>query len=278
MVNSNLGDEIQKVLAAAPAYHKVGPEFIRKLKAAVERSECAEGRNLHQKQFGKIVGVPKSTIHDWAEGGLPAPIEAMLCGLERLSEPQRLQLLREFCRDCPRLDHLRLAHNTQALVSLRPVLLQRAGLTIIQGSVESACTFLFTAIGNSIGRFSPQQRVCGIDFHFPVNFSPVPGVYYVRQNTSDQLTQEIVRRVWSRLRRSQHEVLMLNGAISIATELTTEVLSTSSKRHVILAGDSLPFLKERTRSAGRQATLLTASVDRGSQKIDVSISYVTVGS
>lgn len=278
MLNSDFDDRIRNQLAVAPAYHKVGPELIRKLKEALDKSECRAGQNLAQKDFGTILGVPKSTAHDWVEGAIPSQIKALLSGLERLSESQRTHLFGEFCRDCPRLDHPKLVHNPQAVRTLSHALQQHSGLTIVHASEDSACTFLFTAIGNSMRRISPEQSVCGIDVHFPVHFSPIPGIFYVRPNTSPQTTGDIVRQVWSRLRRCQHEILMLNGVTAVADELAADVFSMSKTRHVVLAGTSLPILGGGARMPAYQATIATASVDkRRPQQIDVSVSYMSFG-
>jgi hypothetical protein len=86
-------DSIRSYISMAPAYQKDGPEFIRKLKAVLDEVECDPGDVLPQKTFGEILGVPKSTIHDWVEGPLPDQIRALFCGLERVSQPQRVHLL-----------------------------------------------------------------------------------------------------------------------------------------------------------------------------------------
>lgn len=49
-----------------------------------------------------------------------------LCAIERLSETQRAGLFRKLCRDCPRLQHARLAHDPQAVNSLRGLLARPA--------------------------------------------------------------------------------------------------------------------------------------------------------
>src|SRR6185503_11086432 len=62
-----------------PAYHKSGYEVVRALKQALDRVECSPGQQLEQRQFGCLLGVSKSTIHDWFHGRLVAPIQNFLC-------------------------------------------------------------------------------------------------------------------------------------------------------------------------------------------------------
>lgn len=104
-----------------PSYPKHGSEVIRTVKAVMDNVECANGRQLSLKRFGILLGVPRSTIHDWYYGSIAAPIMHFLCALERVPEDQRLAILRELPRNviahlnalskksdffCPRLHRL----------------------------------------------------------------------------------------------------------------------------------------------------------------------------
>ena len=102
-------------LLLAPAYHKSGSAVVRTLKQALDRAECSPGQQLQQKQVGHMVGVAKSTIHDWFHGKLAGSLQSFLCVFERLTETERILILREICRPCPRLEHPRLAHDAEAL-------------------------------------------------------------------------------------------------------------------------------------------------------------------
>jgi hypothetical protein len=138
---------------------------------------------------------------------------------------------------------------------------------------------VFTAIGNSMRRLFPKRVVAGIDVHFPVDFSPIPGVHYIRQSTSPEITRAIIRQMWMRLRFSQHGVLMLNGVLGAVIELAADVASISKTGHVILTGTPVSLLAKGFQRPGQQATLITASVDKSRpQQIVVGVSYAIIGS
>jgi hypothetical protein len=116
-VNSNTSPKTDSELCLKPpAYPKLANEVIRQLKRMMDEAERPAGQPLTQKEFGRLVGVPKSTIHDWYHGNLVEPAMHFVCALERLSETQRTALFRKLCRDCPRLQHAHLAHDARAVI------------------------------------------------------------------------------------------------------------------------------------------------------------------
>jgi hypothetical protein len=56
------------VFIKGPAYHKTGNEVIRELKKLMDAAERPSGQALAQKDFGCLIGAPRSTIHDWCHG------------------------------------------------------------------------------------------------------------------------------------------------------------------------------------------------------------------
>jgi hypothetical protein len=134
-------------------------------------------------------------------------------------------------------------------------------LVLIQSAEEKIRSFLFTAVGNSIGHIRPHQRIHGIDVRFPVHFSPVTGLCYLRENTDPETARVIVRQIWSHFRSNDHELLMLNGAVATTPEIWPEILAASRMRQIILAEAVFPELPKSARTRGRQATVLAASQD-----------------
>jgi transcriptional regulator with XRE-family HTH domain len=118
---------------------------VRKLKQSLDQTECPPGTCLTQKQFGELLGIPKSTINDWYHGNLAPQIRYFLCALERLPEVARTALLRELCRECPRLDHPRLSQDPETIALLKTVLAQPVGLTLIRGDRDDLRSCLITA-------------------------------------------------------------------------------------------------------------------------------------
>lgn len=237
MRNDHLGRQSREALNGlilGPAYHKPSYEVVRALKQALDRTECSPGQQLEQRQFGYLLGVSKSTIHDWFHGTLAAPIQNLLCAFERLSETDRILLLREFCRQCPRLEHPRLAHDVESLNRLRFCLEQRAGLTIVDGPTEPR-TFLVTAMGHSFSKVDPRRRACGLDVHRPETFVPVAGVYYCQHPPNPAQARKILVEIMDGFKDSKAEVVIFNGVWSGIVEFPTILRRLTTSQHVIVA-------------------------------------------
>ena len=262
---------LEPYVSIAPAYHKRGPELVRRLKGALDKVECDAGQAMTQKAFGAILGIPKSTIHDWFEGPLPEPLRAFFCGLERLGWPEWVYLVRGFLRNCPRLNDSRLAHNAGFEKALRQDLSKPTGLIIIRGTPQSAGKFLFAAVGNAVRRIKPKARVCGIDVQAPVAYCAVPGLFYIRQPTDRERTRSIVCELWRLLRETDADVLLLDEVVKAAPELWPQVVKISKERLVIISDNALPIFGKDVRD-GRNATLFDASADKSVPgKINVAV-------
>ena len=221
-----------------------GSEVIRGLKASLERVECARGERLTQKRFAELIGMPSSTINDWYKGRLVNQIKAFICGLERLSEGQRISFLRQVSRDCFRLQDPRLAHDAQSVSALAELVREPAGLTFIAGGSDTARTFLVTAMGNSAGG---EIRACGLDAHLPYTFVPVSGVFYLRKSCSAVELQTLLRGVWPLLANAEAQLLLLNGIWSRVPEIHAKITELSRRRNVLVAddfGNSVPRLRD----------------------------------
>ena len=226
-------------LLLAPAYHKSGSAVVRTLKQALDRAECSPGQQLEQKQVGHMVGVAKSTIHDWFHGKLAGSLQNFLCVFERLTETERILILREICRPCPRLEHPRLAHDAEALIRLKASLNQPAGLTFVVGAPEPR-TFLVTALGHSITRVKPTSRVCGLDIHRPDSFVPVAGVFYCQRPPNLELAQHLAAHIMAEVEVSKAELVIFNGIWSGISQFLKAIQRLAATRHLIVADDFDP--------------------------------------
>jgi len=197
-------------LLSPPAYPKSGYEVVRALKRALDQAECAPGQALEQQQFGNLLGIPKITIHDWFHGRLANPIRSFLCAFERLTEKDRILLLRDFCRRCPRLEHPRLAHSSDTLNRLRAILKSRTGLTVVVGPSEPR-SFLVTALGHSVTRLDPKTRVCGLDVHRPDTFVPVAGVCYCQNPPNSAQAVNLVTHSIKEAEVGGADLVIFNG-------------------------------------------------------------------
>jgi len=228
-------------LLRAPAYHKSGSEVVRTLKQALDRVECSPGQQLEQKKVGHMLGVSKSTIHDWFHGKLAGPLQNFLCVFERLTETDRILILRELCRPCPRLEHPRLAHDAEALNRLKALLAQPEGLTFVVGPSEPR-TFLVTALGHSISRVNPTKRVCGLDVHRPDSFVPVAGVFYCQGPPNLELVRHLAANIVDEVESSEAELVIFNGIWSGISQFLKAIQRLAATRHLIVADEFDPAI------------------------------------
>jgi len=251
-------------LLVAPAYNKSGGEVVRALKKALDRVECSAGQQLEQKQVGHLLGVSKSTVHDWFHGKLAGPLQNFLCVCERLTETDRILILRELCRPCPRLDHPRLAHDTEALNRLKVSLAQPAGLTFVVGPSEPR-TFLVTALGHSITRVEPTRRVCGLDIHRPDSFVPVAGVFYCHTPPNLELARQLAAQIIDQVESSETELVILNGIWSGISQFLKAIQRLATTRHLIVGDDFDPAFDGLTRVGPNPVQVVAVSPIPGKQ-------------
>lgn len=226
-------------------------------------AECAPGHELTWKAFARLVGAPKSTIQDWTSEGVPEQITRFLCGIERLSEPRRVELLRSLCRDCPRLEHPRLAHDQTSVAAFRTALGQPAGLTFIIGPTDELRTFLITAAGNSAAALAPSRQVCGLDVHRPDGWVPVPGVVYFQDPTDTAQIRGCIQAIWAAVENSAASLVLINGVWSVAPEMRQRIISCAEKRHVLIADDSASTVPTQRSFRGLLRNIVTVVPDTG---------------
>jgi hypothetical protein len=190
------------------------------------------GGELTQKRFAELTGVPKSTVHDWFYGRLVDQIRGLLCCLERLNLSQRAALLQQICRDCPRIDDPRLAHDQQTVTVLKALVRQPCGLTLIGGRPEGARTFLVTAMGNSAAGW---LQACGLDVRPPEFFVPVSGVFYLDASHRPMDRSAIVHALWPVILSCRAQLLILNGVWNSVPELHPKIIAAARSRNVIIA-------------------------------------------
>jgi hypothetical protein len=225
----------QSHLLQPPAYPKAANEVMRLLKKSIEAVERPPERELELKEFGQLIGAQRSTIHDWYHGELPKPMKNFLCAMERLSELQRINILRTLCRDCPRLDHRRLAHDPPAVRALSSLIGQMNGLTLVVGANEELRTFVITAIGNSALRFLSVRAIAGLDVHRPDLFVPVPTVLYFPKPENSSQVQDLIAEAWPAIENSSAKLILLNGVWTLVPLLRPSIQKLARRAHVVVA-------------------------------------------
>ncbi len=235
-----------------PAFPKEGSQIIRVLKEAVDRAEFPRGEDLTQQHFGELIGLAKSTVNDWFHDRLVDQIKAFLCGLERLSPQGRADLLSEICRECPRLNDARIAHDSGSVGALTALVQQQAGLTLITSRSDKARTFLITAMGNAA---NGAVRASGFDLRSPREFVPVSGVLYLSGcSRSAADVRAAIRRLWPVVVDSDARLLIFNGVLTLTPELRPRLAALARTRNVIVADDTTVEHSALQRSPGVTVT------------------------
>ncbi len=239
-----------KVVLHPPAYPKAASEVIRLLKSALDAAERAPNQKLDQKEFAKLIGAAKSTVHDWYYGELPKPIKYFLCAMERLPEAQKFKVLRRLCREHITLDHPHLNHDPTAVSLLRNLISQPGGITVVTG-MEEARNFLFTAIGNTACQILHLRLISGFDFHVPKEFVPVPGVRYCAPPQFGESTS-VIENELSSVASSPAKLLLFNGVWTVMPAWRERIIHLCSSRHIMMADE----FENGARSLLKRATSL----------------------
>jgi hypothetical protein len=256
-----------------PAYPYKQNQVFRLLREALDKAERSGEQQLTLKQLGILIGAPRSTIHDWYYGDLPKPIKNFLCALERLFEDQRMILLRKLCRDCPRIEHPRVAHDQQAVNTLNSLITQKVGLTLIRGSSDALRTFLITAMGNSAFASATLRGITGLDLHRPDHFVPVPGVLYFRKPEPGAQIKAFLGLHWSHIEDSAATLVLLNRIWTMMPELRSKIESLARRKHVVVADEFeatpkgllrvVSSIVTVTAAANRRVTVRVEALDPG---------------
>jgi hypothetical protein len=253
----------------APAYPSDDRKIIKTLKAAIDRTELGSGAELEQKRFGEFLGLPKSTLNDWMHGRLVDQIERFVCGLERLDDTERIRLLRQICRPCPRLTDAWFSWDQGAVTGLKATGRQLCGLTFVSGPIDTLRTYLVTAIANSA---AGTMRACGLDVHDPKTFVPIPGVFYLRKLCSRDDLQKIIHAVWTSCQGCDSPLVVLNGVWNVAPELQAEIVAAAKHKHVMVADDFRGRAPQLIRKAPEPSTLIYVDRDEAQRnRISVRI-------
>jgi hypothetical protein len=233
------GSSFSEGFVNAPSYPKTASQVLRELKRSLDEAGRPSDRTFDQKEFARLLGAPKSTIHDWYYGELPRPIRYFLCGIERLSASQRLQLLRNLCRDNVTFDDLLMWQDPEAISGVKALLHQPHGLTVLTAETERLSTLVLGAMGNTAVRHLHLRAIAGFDVHYPDRFAPIPGVrYWLSRRRNPEA--HLLLREWTMVEDSPARLIFLNGVLSILPSLTEKIIALARRRHVVVADQSIP--------------------------------------
>lgn len=222
----------------APAYPLSGREVFQRVRVALAESF---GFQPGFPRLARLIGEKTNLTHYWFKV-LPHPhVIAFLSFLEHLPEPKRRALLNQCCRELPRTDHVRLAHDPIAVSNLEGVLKKQAGITWIQGGTDFYRTFVLTALGHSFPQICGEHAtVTGIDVHQPRKWVPVEGMSYLNEPLPVEKVRSTILKIWPSIRSGTAQLVLLNGVWAVAPQIHHEIVDLAASHHVVLTDAKMP--------------------------------------
>jgi len=254
-------------LVHPPAFHIPGNRIFERIGAAVSE---ARGYLLGNQAFARLIGRSESTTSHWF-GVFPQPhLVSFFCLLEQLPPLDRKRVIDELCRDLPLFDHPRLKHNPIATASLKNLLKQKTGLSLLVSGTDEQRTFVLTALGHTFCRLDEQHRTAaGIDVHDPEWFVPIETLLYLKGPANSAHVSGLVRGIWPEVINTKSPLVLLNGIWSAMPELRRDILSLARRKHVIVADQQIS-VRAAALGAEHPCHTLTVSTTPGNQSgIDV---------
>ena len=190
--------------------------------------------------------IPERTIRDWFAGGGNPTAEFLLMLLERMPNQARNELLDEFCRVYPNLDHPWLSWDRAIVSRLNTLLVQPRGFSYLQGGSEELRIFVSSALGHSFWRLvGAPRRVVGVDVHASDWFVPVPGMVYLDNILQREDLRDAVKSAWPHLRNGESPLAIFNGLWSTLPDFHAKIRGMAERCHVLVA-DASPTEVEHT--------------------------------
>jgi hypothetical protein len=230
--NQSLSLDVSAEVIASPAFPTPGYVIFNKLRSLL--AAAGQKPPVTLQQLMKMLGLPLGTCHGWFTTDDLPHVQALLCLIERIPEEDWLNVLRQFLRVYPTIQHPMLAHNPETVRMLERLLSVRLGLTLIRGGTYEDRSFVLTALGHSFSQMDKLHRMpAGMDVHTPKTFVPVESLFYFRETVPPQRLNELIHEKWQQIRRSDSPLLLFNGIQSVAPDLTPEISRLARLRHII---------------------------------------------
>ena len=242
-----------------PAFRFRGPQVFRELRKALAE---AFGTDQSLTRLATLTGKPRATTHHWFHVFSHPHLIFFLGLLEQLPEKKRVELVNQFCRELPLLNHPRLDHDPMAIGALENIAKKKTGFTIISGrnGTDFQRSFVLAALGNAIKRSpDPGLLVAGIDIHEPIKLVPINGLTYLRDSVAELSLQTLVKEAWVKIDFSNINILLLNCVWSRSSHLRRHIIERGQTCHVVLAEANGQEIIDSIQAAKQKATLVTVS-------------------
>ena len=207
-------------------------------RAAKAELEKLQGRTLVYEELARYAGQASSTVFNRLHKARHPALEALLFWLERLPREVRNALVNQACRCFPNLNHPRLSHDPAQVSTLRALLRQSSGITIVRGENDGLRTFVVTALGHEVEMARGVAAVCGLDLHRPDWFVPLGQVNYLYDLPPAAL-QQALRVTLAQLSGKAGQLIVLNAVHPAAQVLLPAISPLTRKCHVVFAEDTL---------------------------------------
>ncbi len=256
-------------LVRPPAFPIPGNNIFERLGTAVSASR---GYPLENIQFARLIGRSESTTSHWFGVSSQPHLVSCFCLLEQLPPQDRHRVVDGLCRELPLFEHQRLRHSPAVVATIKNLLMQNAGLTVLVGGTDEQRTFLITALGHSFCRLDPRHRnVAGIDLHDPNWFVPIETMLYLKGAAGPNQVSGLVRRIWPEIIGTKEPVILLNGIWAAMPELRNDILALAARRHVILADQQISVSRVTKQVENPLHTLSVSAVRENPTWIAVQI-------
>jgi hypothetical protein len=253
-----------------PAFPLTGPQIFQYLRATLTDDF---GFEPSISLLASILGEQPNLTHYWFKVLSQKHVIAFLILLEQLPEPRRRAFLNECCRELPRLDNPRLAHDPLATSLLENLLQRTHGLTLIQGGTTFQRTFLVNALGHSFPRLVKGRHcVTGLDVQEPKKWVPNQSMIYLKQLLTPARVEKLCHEVWPAIRSSDAAVILLNGVWTAAPKLQSEILKLSLHRNVFVTVSTVKEMETIQKQKHGQIHKVTIEAARESeQRIRITV-------
>ena len=253
-----------------PAFPIPGNKIFEGCGAAVS---ATRGYALDNRDFARIMGRSKSTTSHWFGVFSQPHLVAFFCLLEQLPPPDRHRVIDGFCRQLPLFDHPRLRHNPVVATTIKTLLTQATGLSLLVNGTPEQRTFLINALGHTFCRIDLRHRTAtGIDLYQPDWFVPVETMLYLKGLTDAAHLRGLVRRFWPEIMRTKAPLVLLNGIWSNVPELRGDILSLAARKHVVVADQQISVPRTALQSEHPLHALSVSAARQNADWIAVEIS------
>jgi len=242
-------------ILVAPAFQFAGHEVFQDLRNRLAR---ANRQPMPYERLAKIMGRSVSTAFTWCEFFRHPHVLGLLSLLERFSPAERGVFLDQYLRATPTLEHASLACSPAKIAQLHGILGKGAGMSFIIGATDKVRTLFLNALGHHYCKScETQQLPAGIDLHRPADFVPLESLLYIDELMDPEELRQCVVAHLPRVLAKRSALLLFNRVWSAVPEARPHLLNGARRKHIVIADEILPDLRDLRRHLPTPIHILT---------------------